>query len=101
MIELNAMNFEKEVKNIKGTVLIDFFATWCGPCRMLSPIIEEIDKEMKGTIKVCKCNVDENGELAAAFNVSSIPLLVVIRDGKIVQESMGYKDKSQVMKLLK
>ena len=93
-------NFEEEVINSEKTVLVDLWATWCGPCMMLSPIIEEIAEEYKDTLKVCKINVDEQPELAAAFNVSSIPMLAVIKEGKIVNTAVGYMPKENVLNLL-
>lgn len=79
-------NFDSEIK--EGLVLVDFFATWCGPCSMLSPVIEELDKEMD--IKVLKIDTDELGELATRFRVRSIPTLLLFKDGKLVNNAMGY-----------
>lgn len=94
-------NFEAEVINSKLPVLLDFWAVWCGPCRMLSPIVSEIAEENEGKIKVGKINVDEQPELAAAFSVSSIPMLVYFRDGKPVSASVGYQPKSSVLEMMK
>lgn len=99
MKQLNLENFEQVIKDNKR-VLIDFYADWCGPCQMISPIIEEIDKE-NSDICVCKVNVDENGELASAFGVQYIPYLVVIKDGAITHNSSGVKTKEQILDLLK
>lgn len=87
--------------NSDKTVLIDFWATWCGPCKMLSPIIESIAEKYDGTVKVCKVNVDEQPELANAFDVASIPTVVIMKDGKIVNTSIGYKPQEQIEALLK
>ena len=94
-------NFDEEVRNYKGMpVLLDFWAGWCGPCTMLSPIVAEIADELDGKVKVGKVNVDEQPELAAAFRVESIPLLVVVKDGAIHQKAVGYRSKEAVYDLL-
>ncbi len=96
---LTKENFELEVLKSEKTVLIDFFAEWCAPCKMLAPIIEEIANE-NDNIKVCKVNVDEQRELAAAFSVSSIPMLAVVKDGKVTNTAVGYMPKENILKLL-
>ena len=102
MAEMNITrnNFEQEVLRSDKPVLIDFWASWCGPCRMLSPVISEIAEESRDKVKVCKVNVDEEGELAAMFRVSSIPLLVVVKDGKVVNASAGVRPKEQILAML-
>lgn len=100
-IILNEQNFKAEVLESEIPVLIDFWASWCGPCRMLSPIIKEIANEYDGKVKVCKVNVDEESNLAEAFQVSSIPLVVVMRDGKVVNSCVGYKPKAELEEMLK
>ena len=92
-------NFQKEILESEQPVLIDFWASWCGPCRMVSPIVDEIAEE-NPSVKVCKVNVDEQGELAGAFGVMSIPTLVVMKDGKIVTRSMGARPKKQILAML-
>lgn len=99
-IILTGKNFEKEVVHADRTVLVDFFATWCGPCRMIAPIVEEIAEEYADTVKVGKVDVDESPELAAAFGVSSIPTLVVFRDGQVVNKTVGYCSKEEILSLL-
>ena len=99
-ITITSENFEQEVLNSSIPVLVDFWATWCGPCRMIAPIIEEIAKEYDGKIKVGKVNVDEQPELASQFNVMSIPTLVVMKEGKIVNQSLGAKPKNQILAML-
>ncbi len=101
VITLTSGNFKTEALDSDKTVLIDFWAPWCGPCRMLSPVVDEIAGELQGKVKVCKVNVDEQPELASKFNVMSIPTLVVMRDGKTVRTSMGLKPKQAVLDLLR
>ena len=98
MAELNitSLNFENEVLNADKPVLLDFYADWCGPCKMLAPVLHEIAEENAGTLKVGKINVDEQMELAMRFQVSSIPMLVVFKDGKAVAKSGGYRPKSEI-----
>lgn len=101
-IVITKENFDEEVRNYKGLpILLDFWAGWCGPCMMLAPIVEEIAEEYAGKVKVGKVNVDEQPELAAAFNVSSIPLLVTVKDGAITGQEIGYRSKEDVLKMLK
>ena len=99
VLNITQDNFQKEIIESEKTVLLDFWAGWCGPCRMLSPIVDEIAGERED-IKVAKINVDEQQELAAAFQVMSIPTLVVMKDGKIVSKTMGVRPKKQVLSLL-
>ena len=98
-LKITKATFQEEVMNSDKPVLVDFWASWCGPCRMVGPILDEIADE-RTDIKVCKVNVDEEQELAAAFNVSSIPTMIVIKDGKVVNTSLGAKPKAQIPELL-
>lgn len=102
MSEMNITrnNFEQEVLHSDKPVLIDFWASWCGPCRMLSPVISEIAEEYGDKVKVCKVNVDEEGDLAAAFNVMSIPMLVVMKDGKVTNSAVGVRPKAQIVGMI-
>ena len=99
VINLTKDNFNKEVLNSDKPVLIDFFAGWCGPCRMLSPVVDEIANERED-IKVCKVNVDEERELAGLFQISSIPTLTVIKDGNVVGGVVGVRSKREILKML-
>ena len=98
VLHVGTNNFD-EVKNSDKTVLIDFFAEWCGPCRMVGPIIEEIAAEREDVL-VCKVNVDEQPELAQKFNVYSIPTLVVMRGGQVVRQETGARPKAQILAML-
>lgn len=100
-ITLTKENFENEVLRSDKPVLVDFWASWCGPCMMLAPIVEEIAKENKADIKVGKVNVDEQSSLAREYNIMSIPAVMVFKDGKITNTSVGFKPKSEIEKLLK
>lgn len=93
-------NFQKEVLEAQGPVLIDFWAPWCGPCRMVSPIVEEISEEIGGKAKVGKINVDDQPELAQQFGVMSIPTLVVMKDGKVASTAVGARSKEFIMDML-
>ena len=99
-IKLTAQNFEEEVIQSEIPVLVDFWATWCGPCRMLGPIISEIAEESEGKIKVGKVNVDEEGELAARFGIMSIPTVMVFKNGEVSATSIGYKPKEAILALI-
>ena len=97
---LDSNNFEEEIKNTDKLVLVDFFATWCGPCKMLVPIISEISEEYSDRVKVCKVNVDENNELAMKYNIVSIPTLIFFRHGKIVETTIGFSSKSELVNII-
>ena len=98
-ININKNNFRNEVLDSEKPVLLDFWASWCGPCRMVSPIVDEIAAE-RGDIKVGKVNVDEQPELAGRFGVMSIPTLVVMKDGKIIHQAVGARPKAQILAML-
>ena len=101
VISLDSSNFEKEVLNYEGTVIVDFFATWCNPCRMQSPIIDEIAKEKEGIIKVCKLDVDNAPEWAEKYDVMSIPTIIIFKDGSAKKTFVGVRDKEEILNELK
>ena len=101
VISLNEKNFEEEVLKAAKPVLIDFWASWCGPCRMMSPVIDKIAEEMGEKVKVCKINIDEEQNLAVKYNVMSIPTFIVLKDGKEVDRSVGVQSKDEIKGMLK
>ena len=98
-LKITKENFQAEVLEAKETVLVDFWASWCGPCKMIGPIIDQIAEE-RSDVKVCKINVDEEQELAVQFKVMSIPTLLVFKDGKVVNQSLGAKPKAAILAML-
>lgn len=99
VLTVNKSNFQREVLESDRIVLLDFWASWCGPCKSLSPVIDEIAKEHP-EIKVCKINIDEEQELAEQFNIMSIPTLLIVKDSKVVNQSVGLRTKNQILELL-
>lgn len=99
VIELTKSNFEAEVTNYEGKVLVDFWASWCPPCKMLAPVVEEVAEELT-EVKICKVNVDEQPELAMQFKVASIPTLIGFENGIEVKRSLGFIPKESVMELV-
>lgn len=100
-IELYKETFEQEVLQSDIPVLVDFWATWCGPCKMIAPIVKEIADEYDGKILVGKVNVDEEPTLTMQYNVSSIPTLMVFKNGQLVNKAVGYREKDEILKMLK
>ena len=98
-ITLTSQNFENEVLNSNLPVLIDFWATWCGPCRMIAPIVEEFALKYEGKVKVGKINVDDEPALASQFGIVSIPTLIVIKNGEVVNKAIGVRPKEKILEL--
>ncbi len=94
-------NFQNDVLDSKSIVLVDFWAPWCGPCRQLSPIVDEVSKELEGKIEVFKCNVDENPEVPSKYMVRGIPTLMIFKDGKIVDTKVGSLSKQSLLEWIK
>ncbi len=97
---LNDSNFDAEVLQYKGVAMVDFWAPWCGPCRMLAPVVEELAAEYAGKVKVAKLNVDEAPDTSTQFGVSSIPTLIFFKDGKVVSQTVGLQTKSALQEKL-
>ena len=100
-LKITSENFENEVLNSEIPVILDFWAPWCGPCRMIAPVLAEIAEENEGALVVGKVNVDEEGDLAMKFGIASIPTLLVFKNGQIVNKSVGVKPKAQILALVK
>ena len=100
-LELSSENFEKEVINSEQLVLVDFYADWCGPCKMMAPVVEDVAKELQGKVKVGKINVDENQDLAMEYGVMSIPTLIIFKEGKEDKRLVGFRSKSELLDKLK
>lgn len=98
-LKLSSENFEEEVLNSEKPVLVDFFADWCGPCKMMAPIVEELATELDGKAKVGKLNVDENSDIAVEYNVMSIPTLIIFKNGKEEKRLVGVQDKEELLNL--
>lgn len=99
-LKLNNENFESEVINANETVLVDFYADWCGPCKMMSPIIDDIAKSLQGKVKVGKINVDENQALSMQYNIMSIPTIMIFKNGKAYKKFIGVVDKEEILENL-
>lgn len=101
LTDLNAENFSSTIKDADVPVLVDFWAPWCGPCKAITPILEEIAEEMDGQVKVCKVNVDENGPLAGEYNVRAIPNMILFKGGEVVEQLVGMTSKEDLVEKIK
>ncbi len=99
-MNITSENFEQEVLKSDVPVLVDFWASWCGPCKMMAPVVEKIAEEMQGKAKVCKVNVDEEADLAMQYGIMSIPTFLVFKEGKVANSTIGVQDKEDILKLL-
>ena len=100
LVNLNSENFTKEVLEEEKPVLIDFWADWCSPCKMMAPVVDNIAESMSDTVKVCKVNIDENEELAEEYGIMSIPTFIVIKNGKETGRTVGVQSKEELLKIL-
>lgn len=100
ILALEDTNFNEVVKQTSIPVLVDFWAEWCGPCKMIAPIVDDIAEEFEGKLKACKLNVDENPNIQASLKINSIPTLVIFKDGKEMERSVGYKTKEEIRRWL-
>lgn len=100
ILNLTDENFEEKVLNSNKTVLVDFYADWCGPCKMMSPIIDELAKEIGDKVKIGKVNVDENQKLAIEYLIMSIPTIVIIKNGEVAKSILGVRPKEEILKVL-
>ena len=100
-ITITKENFNDEVLNSEKPVLVDFWATWCGPCQMIAPVIEEIANELDTQVKVGKVNVDEQPEIAIKYGIASIPTIMVFKNGEAVNTAVGFRPKEQIIEMLK
>lgn len=99
-VNLTKLNFEEEVLQSEKLVLVDFWATWCGPCKMIAPVLEQIAEEYKGKVKIGKVNVDEQSEIARQYQILSIPTLILFKNGEIMNVSVGFRSKSEIEKII-
>lgn len=101
ILHLTEQDFEDKVLKAEGTVLVDFWADWCGPCKMLAPILDEVAQDVEDSVTVAKVNVDDNQQLAMKYQVMSIPTLLVFKNGEVVAQSVGLKSKPAILNMLK
>ena len=99
-MKITSKDFEREVLNSEIPVLVDFFATWCGPCKMMSPVVEELEKELEGKAKVFKIDTDEERDLAIKYGIMSIPTFIVFKNGEVKAKSIGMQDKEELIEMI-
>ena len=100
MKEVNDNIFVEEVENSEGVVVVDFWAPWCGPCKMLTPVMEDLSKDMEGKAQIVKLNVDESPVISNKYRITSIPTVVVFKDGKVVETAMGFRPKDALSQMI-
>jgi thioredoxin 1 len=100
ILTLTDDNFDEEVKKVSGLLLVDFWAAWCGPCKMIAPSLEQLAGEMAGRATVAKVNVDENGDVANRFGIRSIPTLMIFKEGRVVDQIVGALPKEQIRRMV-
>lgn len=100
VLHLNSENFTKEVLESEKTVLVDFYADWCGPCKMMTPVVEKIAQDLEGQVKVCKINIDEAGNIATQYGVMSIPTFIVFKQGKPTKTTIGVQSETELKEIL-
>lgn len=100
ILTLTDDNFDEQIKKVSGPVLVDFWAAWCGPCKMIAPSLEQLAGEMAGRATVAKVNVDENGDVANRFGIRSIPTLMIFKEGRVVDQIVGALPKEQIRRMV-
>ena len=100
IVHLTDATFDETIKKAKGPVLVDFWAAWCGPCKMIAPVLDQLAGEVAGSATIAKVNVDENGDLSARFGIRSIPTLLIFKDGRVVEHAVGALPKEQIRSLM-